>query len=770
MNDQRIRVLLIEDNPGDVALLRESLGGNGVQFDLLHADRLLSALPRLPLVDVALLDLSLPDSQGIETFHRLHDYAPDLPVVVLTGLDDEGLAVSAMQSGAQDYVVKARMDGGMLSRTIRYAIERQRVMSQLDQTTRALRSSEARYRSLVERIPAITYVAPIDAAHIKLYISPQIEAALGFSQDEWIADPQRWLKQIHLDDRPAALAAFAHSQAAGVPFAAEYRMSARDGRIVWFRDEGVVESDEAGLPCFIQGIMWDITTRKHMEEDLNHSYSLLHAVVEGVADAIYVKDRQSRYLMINTAGANLLGVAPPDVVGKDDIAFFAPDASRRIIETDRRIIETGETLTYESTATIAGVRRIHLVTKGPYRDRNGDVIGVFGISRDITEQKRLEAQFLQAQKMESIGRMAGGVAHDFNNLLTAIIGYAELAVEDSAPNARVMTWLGEIRKASLRAAGLTRQLLAFAREQAFEPEALNLNDLILETEKLLRRLIGEHIEFLTSPAPQLGQVRADANQIVQVLVNLAVNARDAMPQGGRLLIETANVTLDADYARQHLDVLPGPYVLLAVSDTGCGMTEEVRRHLFEPFFTTKEVGKGTGLGLATCYGIVKQHGGSIWVYSEVERGATVKVYLPRVDVPADARAAITRPALQLGNETVLLVEDEPSLRDLAMHVLRAQGYTVVGAAHGIEALELLQARDGAGIDMLITDVVMPQLGGKLLSEQVIARYPEIKILFISGYTDNAITNLQQLGVRAAFLQKPFSPAALARKVREVLDC
>jgi signal transduction histidine kinase/CheY-like chemotaxis protein len=389
---------------------------------------------------------------------------------------------------------------------------------------------------------------------------------------------------------------------------------------------------------------------------------------------------------------------------------------------------------------------------------------------DISERRRLEQQLSQAQKLESIGRLAGGVAHDFNNILTAINGYAGLALETLAPGEPAADDLREIQKASERAAALTRQLLIFARKQQIDPHVLDLNALVSSVEKLLRRLIGEDVDLRTMLAPNHTLVKADPSQIEQVLVNLIVNARDAMPHGGTLTIETATLALDEEYAREHVGVAPGPYALLAVTDTGTGMDEAVRLHIFEPFFTTKEHGKGTGLGLATCYGIVKQHGGHIWVYSEVSAGTTFKVYLPLAsDSAAAEESPLTIEDLPRGGERVLLVEDEPAVRDLAARVLRGQGYTVVEASNGAEALELLRRGPAGQFDLLLTDMIMPRLGGMALAQQIAADNPGLKLLFMSGYTDTTAEQSGLLAVGIPYLQKPFTPGALARRVRAVLD-
>jgi signal transduction histidine kinase len=390
------------------------------------------------------------------------------------------------------------------------------------------------------------------------------------------------------------------------------------------------------------------------------------------------------------------------------------------------------------------------------------------LREQIDERMRLEAQLLQAQKMESIGRLAGGIAHDFNNLLTAIVGYAELADAALAPADPVHGDLQAIRDAADRATALTRQLLAFARKQILDSQVLDLNGLILNLDRLLRRLIGEDVELVTLPASDLGYIKADANQIEQVLVNLAVNARDAMPNGGKLTIETANVILDDIFAQQHVSVIPGAYIMLAVGDTGIGIPPEQQAHVFEPFFTTKESSKGTGLGLATCYGIIKQHGGNIWVYSEVGRGTTFKVYLPRTSEAASALpTSQTEEAARGGHETVLLTEDEEAVRRLTARVLRSLGYTVLEAADGEEALHI-SGEYGGVIDMLLTDVVLPRFSGLALAEQLLDRRPSVKVLFMSGHTDHTIVHHGVLVSSASFLQKPFSSELLARKIREVL--
>jgi PAS domain S-box-containing protein len=645
---------------------------------------------------------------------------------------------------------------------------------------------------------------------------------------------------------------------------------------------------------FLQATVRDITERKRAEALLARERDLLHALMDNIPEKIFFKDTENHFVRINRAHAESLRLADPaGAEGKTDFDFHSREMAEEAYRDEKRIVETGEPLLgkIEKIDDGGGKARWNLVTKVPIKDQQGQVVGLVGISRDITQMRRaeemlrlseqrfskafnaspdpiiiatlregicidvnesfsratgyqrdevigrnalevgfcgrdadlakmlrvlereglvrdfemtfvtksgqkrkallssetiqvdgqrsllvvfkditerlqLEAQCRQAQKMEAVGRLAGGVAHDFNNLLTIINGHSALMLKQLPPDNPARESFADIKDAGERAAGLTRQLLAFSRQQVLTSTILDLNALVSSSAKMLRRLIGEDIELAFDPAPEVKKVSADAGQIEQVLMNLAVNSRDAMPRGGKLTIEVSNFRADEGYAAGHFPMPPGSYVMLAVSDTGCGMDAATRARAFEPFFTTKEQGKGTGLGLATVYGIVKQNGGYIWVYSELGYGTTFKIYLPVVEGTAQAREA--RGGTGGGSETVLLVEDEVRVRSLARRMLESEGYKVLEVPGGMEAL-LMASQHKGPIHLLLTDVVMPLMSGRELAERLAKQRPEMKILYMSGYTDDTVVRHGVLESGVAFLQKPFAPEVLARKVREVLD-
>jgi PAS domain S-box-containing protein len=506
--------------------------------------------------------------------------------------------------------------------------------------------------------------------------------------------------------------------------------------------------------------------RKRSEEKVRESEARLRVLVEQLPAVLWTVDRNLRFTSALGAGFVRLKIKPDALLGTLLLDYFeTTDQTFLPIAAHRRAV-AGEPMTFH-VEWKSGSYACHVE---PLRDSDGQVSGAICMSLDITDRKQLEEQLRQAQKMEAVGRLAGGIAHDFNNLLMVIQGYSDLLVERLPGGDPLRRNAEQIQMASQRASSLTRQLLAFSRKQMLAPKILNVQSVVAEMEKILRRLIGEDIQLETSSAPDLGLVKADRSQIEQVILNLAVNARDAMPQGGRLTIETANVELDSSYSHPPAVLSPGRYVMMAVTDNGCGMDAETQAHVFEPFFTTKEKGKGTGLGLATVYGVVKQSGGYVWVYSEPGRGTSFKIYLPRIEetaVPAvrDGKSEMQIP--QRGSETILLVEDEKGVRELAREYLASSGYTVIEAEDGHTALELAAMHVGQ-IHLLLTDVVMPGISGRELAERVSQIRPGIKIIYMSGYTDQAVVHHGILQNDAVLLQKPFTLMTLAGKLREML--
>ncbi len=528
----------------------------------------------------------------------------------------------------------------------------------------------------------------------------------------------------------------------------------------------------SGSVEYLSTVARDISDRKRAEESLREAEEKYRSIFENAVEGIFQSTLSGDFITANPAMARILGYESPLELlesTRDKERQLHVDPVRRtemmrLLELDGKLEgveislfrkDGSKLLVSESARAIRGV--------------NGRVLYYQGIIEDISERKDLEHQLLQAQKMEAVGRLAGGVAHDFNNLLTAIIGYGQLSLANVAVGDPTHTNIQEIIAAGERAASLTRQLLTFSRKQVLQPAIVDLNRTISETRRMLQRLIGEDINIVNLTDPALGRVRADPGQIEQVILNLAINARDAMPDGGRLTIETHNDEVDEAYACAHPGVAPGPYVVLTVTDTGCGMDADVKSHIFEPFFTTKEAGKGTGLGLSTVYGIVKQSFGDLVVFSEPGMGTSFKIYLPRlVDSSVPEVRSPGDDSIPRGSETILLTEDEQIVREVASHVLRELGYTVLETSGGKEALVVARQYIGK-IDLLLTDVVMPVMSGNELAGRIKAIRPDIKVLFCSGYTDDAIVHLGVLDHTIAFLQKPFAPSSLARKVREVLD-
>ena len=600
------------------------------------------------------------------------------------------------------------------------------------------------------------------------YVNPKFTRVTGYSSEEVVGKNPRILKSGEAP--PDFYRDLWSTITAGREWQGEFHNRKKNGELFWeFASISPVFDEKQKITHFIAS-KEDITERKRAAEELAKREVYFRSLIEHSLDivAVIAPDGELRY--VSPSGERILGYPAADLPGLNAFDLIHPDDRSLAEGKFRRSLETGtkfEQLEVRIRHRDGSWRTLSFIGR-PLPPETG-MRGLIINARDQTDRQQLEAQLRVSQKMEGIGRLAGGIAHDFNNLLTAILGYSELMEAQLPDDEDLRSSLREIHHAGERAAALTRQLLAFSRKQVLQPRLLDLNAVVSEVEKLLRRLIGEDVELVTQLDPALGNVKADPGQLEQVLINLAVNARDAMPEGGTLTIETANAVLDTGFAMANPGARSGEYAVLTVADTGIGMSDDVRSHAFEPFFTTKEQGKGTGLGLATAYGIVKQSDGYITVESEPGRGAAFRIYFPRAAGAAAASGLGEHPPLSpRGTETILLVEDETGVRRLSCTILESQGYTVLEAASGAEALEIARSHTGE-IHLLATDVVMPGMSGRVLWDRLRALHPGPRVLFMSGYTDDAIARHGVLEPGIAFLQKPFTPFGLAQKVRDVLD-
>lgn len=632
-------------------------------------------------------------------------------------------------------------------------------------TEEALRESEERFRGLFEEAPVAYH--EIDTEGVVRRVNRAECQLLGYEPSD-ILGKHIW-EFVAEEERDISREAIRRKVNGAQPLASIQReYIRRDGnRLILEIHENLIR-DRNGDVVGIRSTMLDVTERKWAEEALRASEERHRLLFEQNLAGVYRATLGGHFLDCNESYARILGYASSEeLMARRPLEVYPNaaeyDAFLQMLKEQHAVANFESCLRRKDGSPVWVLENASLL-----EDADGNPALIQGTLIDITERKQLEDQLRQSQKMEAVGRLAGGVAHDFNNLLTIISGYSQLLLERLAPDHRLRGNVEEIKKAGERAASLTRQLLAFSRQQVISPQVLDLNGVVTSMEKMLCRLIGEDVELVTVQGPDLGGVKADPGQVEQVILNLAVNSRDAMPDGGKIVIETANAELDEAYSRTHYSVKPGSYVMLALSDAGIGMDAETMSHIFEPFFTTKVKGKGTGLGLAMVYGIVKQSGGFIWVYSEPGQGTTFKIYFPRVE-KAVAPALSTRVLGESlrGSETILLVEDEDALRSLVRGVLESNGYAVLAAGRPEEALEISE-RHKEPIQLMLTDVVMPQMSGRELADRLVGLHSETKVLYMSGYTDSAIVRNGVLEEGIPFLEKPFTPEALARKVREVL--
>ncbi len=767
---ESVRVLLVEDLPTDAELaereIRKTLQSCVFRWVETRPDYLAALEEFQP--DLIVSDYRMPQFDGLTALKLALERTPFTPVIILTGAINEDTAVECMKAGAADYVIKEHIK--RLGQAVTHALEQKRLRLERRQAETALREGEERYRTLVRTLPdAITVT---DAAGNITYVPPATVHFYGYEAEDEVLG-RSILEWVHVDYHEKALGHMENVLAGGFITSQEYLLLKKDGSLFFGEVSASCLKDAQDQAIGLIIIVRDISERKQAEEQLLYQANLL----QNVSDAIIATDLSFKITSWNRAAEALYGWSASEVIGQpvDEILqseYFDHQPEQVYQQLLERGIWKGEVIQKHKDSTRINI----LASVSLIKDSTGKPVGAVAVNRDITKRKRaeeaqakLEEQLRQAQKLESIGRLAGGIAHDFNNLLVPIIGYAELGQMELSPDSQLYTDLNKIKTAAERAANLTKQILAFSRRQVLEVQVFNLNEVIIEFQEMLRRLITEDIEvqiFLT-PTPCL--LQADRTQIEQLLLNLSVNASDAMPNGGKLIIETDNVYLDEAYAQTHPETQPGNYVMLSLSDTGQGMDTETQKHIFEPFFTTKEQGKGTGLGLAMVFGIVKQHQGNIWVYSEPGHGTTFRIYLPRAEETTQlAVTTIPDSTSVYGTETVLVVEDEPMVRKLACETLETYGYIVIEAESPNKGLQFAFAYEGV-IHLLLTDVIMPDMNGRELYEKLAVARPDLKVLYVSGYTDNVIVHHGVLDEGVNFLQKPFTVKSLTQKVRRVLD-
>jgi len=629
----------------------------------------------------------------------------------------------------------------------------------------ALRESEERFRLIAETIDEIFWIVDETEARA-IYLSPAYDRIWGYPRERVVNNSDPFMMDmVHPDDREFVTANRKRLKG-GKRVSYDSRINRPDGSIRNIWDRAYPIFNKEGRITRLVGVGQDVTERRSAEEALKESKEYLNQIINCIGDPIFVKDREHRLTLVNDALCAFTSMKREELLGTTGLP---PTLAKSLWDQEEAVFLTGsESLTEDVFDEAQGNTRTVMTKKTLLADKKGNK-QIVGVMRDITEHKRLESQFLQSQKMEAVGVLAGGVAHDFNNLLNVINGYTELLLDDVAPGEPLRNELEQIRDAGQRAAALTSQLLDFGRKQILQPEIMDLNQVITDMSSMLRRMIGEDIEIVFDAMKTPAMINADPAKVQQVVMNLLVNARDAMPNGGKVSIETDSVGFGESYGRDPQIIKPGPYILLTIRDNGMGMDAATQAHAFEPFFTTKAKGKGTGLRLSTVYGIVKQSGGFISVSSEVGKGTTIKTYFPQAEGTVSALPTESQSHSDLkGKETVLLVEDEAAVRALTGRILRDRGYNVLEATDGMEALRVSQEY-ASEIHLVLTDVVMPGMGGKALVSRIQELRPKIKALFISGYTDDAISHHGILDSDVAFLQKPFTLEGLIRKVRDVLD-
>jgi two-component system, cell cycle sensor histidine kinase and response regulator CckA len=762
---QALRILYVEDNPHDASVCLRQLRQGGFEpvADVVGTREEFMERLRSAHYDLVLADYRIPGWSGMAALEVVQQEHKELPFILVTGVLGEEGAVECIKKGAADFIVKDHLS--RLPLVVRRALKEKALREEKTRAEAALRDSERRFRALVENSSdGFALVGP-DGTYI--YSSPASNGVLGYTPKELVG--RNFFELIHSTDLKSAREVFTQLlREPGRVLAGHFRFHHKNGCWRWVQVVGKNLLADPSVGAVVINYR-DVTESKRADDEVAASEERFRKAFNASPEPMTISQwPEGRFVDCNERFLRITGYRREEVIGRTDteVGFWPKPEDRArcmaLLEKHARVIELEVLFGAKS-----GEERTGLYSAEVIEIRGQQC--VLAVMKDVTEHRSLEEQLRLSQKMEAVGQLAGGVAHDFNNLLTVILGYCILLLKDLGPEDSRRAPLEGINKAAERAAALTQQLLAFSRRELLAPRVLDLNAVVADMDKLLLRLIGENIELLTVLVPELGLVKADPGQIEQVIMNLVVNARDAMPTGGKLIIETAEVELDEAYARRHPAVEPGPYVMLAVSDTGHGMDEDTRARVFEPFFTTKEMGKGTGLGLAVVYEILKRSGGSVWVYSEPGLGTTFKAYLPKVEAASETPEAPTvKPGSRPRTETVLLVEDETAVRSLVRESLEKNGYLVLEASQATKALEASQRHVGP-IQLLLLDVVMPDISGQKLADRLKSLRPEAKVLYMSGYTDTAIVQHGLLEPGVAILQKPFTPEALSRKVREVLD-
>lgn len=774
-----LRVLVIEDNEDDAALMLRELqrGGYEPVARRVETPAAMQHALQQETWDVVLADWNLPQFSALFALEMLKSQGLDLPFIIVSGMIGEEAAISAMKAGAHDFISKQNLARLLLTieRELREADDR-----------RARRKAEAALAVSEERLQLVgratnDAVRDWDLSTNGMWWNEGFFSLFGHQAQDFEPGVESWYSRLRPSDKDRVIAScYAAINGGAITWSESYYFRRADGTYAEVLDRGYIVRNVRGQALRLISAMTDTTAIRKAHAALQESEARVRTVLESSLDAIIGMDENGTVTDWNPCAETMFGWSRDEALGRALAETIIPPDQREAHRSGlRRFTETGEwpmfNLRRETTAWRRDGAEFPVeVSIVPLKEVAAHRFYWFVV--DISERRaaetklqQTEEQLRQAQKMEAIGQLAGGVAHDFNNLLTVITGYTDLLMSDLPAGAPTLADLEEIRKAAERASWLTRQLLAFSRRQILAPQVLDLNVLLGHFEKMLRRLIGEDVALQTELAPALARIKADPGQLEQIIMNLVVNARNAMPTGGHLTIETDTVLLDDSYPKKSVEVPPGRYVLLAVSDTGCGMDAETQKRIFEPFFTTKEAGKGTGLGLSTVYGIVKQSNGFIWVYSEPGRGTTFKIYLPAVDEDVPAAKTKSRPVQQrIGLETILLVEDAASILALTKKVLELSGYTVLAAGNLDEALTMAEAHNWA-MHLLLTDVIMPGGSGPDVADRLKERCPALKVLYMSGYTGTALAHQGILKSGSPLLQKPYSLDALRQKVREVLD-